>query len=76
MRHQAPWAAGFRWLSRQDFGPDASDVCVLYAANGSPALLTPSGQEPLHLDDAAGRGYVNALLAPLRIGVEQPRTRE
>ncbi|MER7987941.1 RES family NAD+ phosphorylase [Streptomyces noursei] len=76
MRHQAPWAVGFRWPSRQDFGPDASDVCVLYAADGAPALLAPSGQEPLCLDDAAGRAYVNTLLEPLRIRVEQPRTRK
>lgn len=59
MRHQPPCAVGLRRPSRRDFGPDASDVCVLYAAAGSPAPLAPSGQEPLHLDAAAGRGYVN-----------------
>ncbi|MGG2461484.1 RES family NAD+ phosphorylase [Streptomyces sp. RGM 3693] len=76
IRHQAPWAAGFRWPSRQDFGPDSSDVCVLYTSDDAPARLAPSGQDSLPLDSAAGRDYVNSLLAPLRIRVETPRIRK
>ncbi|MEU1276056.1 RES family NAD+ phosphorylase [Streptomyces sp. NPDC005799] len=80
IRGQAGSAVGFRWPSRQEFGRNAADVCVLYldeeTRQHGPALLRPSSQAPLALDSRDGRRYVNDLLEPLRIRVQEPRSRK
>ncbi|MEU9397661.1 RES family NAD+ phosphorylase [Streptomyces sp. NPDC048324] len=75
IRWQAPWAVGFRWPSRQDFGPDSADVCLLYAPKTNPALLRPSSEKPIELNTDEGRAYVNKELEPLRIRVQERRKR-
>ncbi|WP_327290237.1 RES family NAD+ phosphorylase [Streptomyces sp. NBC_01198] len=75
IRGQASWAVGIRWPSRQDSGLVSGEVCALYDRTGGPGLLKPSSDDPLELNSAAGRDYLNDLLAPLRIRVEHPRRR-
>ncbi|MEU3831323.1 RES family NAD+ phosphorylase [Streptomyces microflavus] len=75
IRSQADWAVGFRWPSRQDSGLVSGEVVALYDRPDGPALLKPSSDAPLALDTPEGRDYLNGVLAPLRIRVEQPRTR-
>lgn len=75
IRSQASWASGFRWPSRQDFGPHTANAYVLYEREGGPDLLKPSAEDPLELNSPAGRDYVNSLLEPMKIRVETPRKR-
>ncbi|MGW6391439.1 RES family NAD+ phosphorylase [Streptomyces sp. NPDC055103] len=75
IRSQAPWATGFRWPSRQDFGPHVADAYALYSPEGGPDLLKPSTEDPLELNTPAGRDYVNSLLKPMKIRVDTPRKR-
>ncbi|MEU2237843.1 RES family NAD+ phosphorylase [Streptomyces sp. NPDC018338] len=75
IRSQASWATGFRWPSRQDFGPHTADAYVLYEDEDGPDLLKPSAEDSLELNSPEGRDYVNSLLEPLKIRVETPRKR-
>lgn len=71
IRGQARWSVGFRWPSRQDFGPEGADSCILYEPDNAPPLLEPSPEPPLELHTPAGRAYLNDLLKPWGIRVDR-----
>lgn len=70
IRAQASWAHGMIWLSKRDLPLRAAvffgDHCP---ADALRADLTSS----IRLDDAAGAGWLNEILAPYRVRVRPPR---
>ena len=72
LRDRAPWSQGMVWPSRRDLG---RSTVLLFGDRVPAAVLRPTADPAIRLDDAAGAFWLNRTLAPYRINVKPPRIR-
>ncbi|MEU9714248.1 RES family NAD+ phosphorylase [Streptomyces sp. NPDC047976] len=60
-RHTDPWAQGFLWSSKREPGERA---LVLFADRCPPAVLAPTGEDPVDFTTEPGRRWLDQVLLP------------